>query len=280
MKVDINDIQQGVHLFHFDISNCSQRVRICLSEKNIPWESHLVNLISNEHASPWFQKINPKGLVPVLVHEGQTITESIEIIKHLDANFPENTLYPNDGASRTIVDELLEMADESQVAIKLLTHDLLFRPSRLPMKMSFNKFAGQHANSDLVEFKRRFVNNEFTQQEIADAAQFVSASFAKIESYLQQSSTSNKTWMAGEDFSLADIAWMVNVHRLCLMGFPLKQYPLLAKWYLASQQRECFQKGLVDYEPMVMRIYARVNRIFNKPKLKRLFEQKEVLKSA
>jgi len=280
MSVDIKDIQQGVHLFHFDVSNCSQRVRICLSEKNIPWESHLVNLISNEHASSWFQKINPKGLVPVLVHEGQIITESIEIIKHLDSSFPENTLYPTEGMSRSIVDELLEMADESQGAIKLLTHDLLFRPSRLPMKISFNKFADKHGNSDLVEFKNRFVNNEFTEQEIATAAQAVLDSFAKIESYLHKHSTSNKGCMAGENFSLADIAWMVNVHRLCLMGFPLKQYPFLAKWYLASQQRECFKKGLVDYEPMVMRIYARINRIFNKPKIKRLFEQKEVLKSA
>lgn len=277
MSVDLKDIQNGVHLFHFDISNCSQRVRICLSEKNITWKSHLVNLVSNEHASPWFQKINPKGLVPVLVDEGLLISESIDIIKYLDTTFPNSTLYPSGSADKIRVDELLEMADEVQGAIKLLTHEFLFKPSRWLMKLSFKKFAAQHGNSELVEFKRRFINDEFTSQEIDAAGQSVLASFSNIDNYLQQSC---KVWMSSESFSLADIAWMVNVHRLCLIGFPLNDYPFLARWYLNCKQRNCFQEGLMDYEPWFMKTYARVNTAFNKPKLKRLFEHREILNSA
>lgn len=272
MKVNLEDVQQGVHLFHFGMSNCSQRVRICLSEKDIIWQSHLVNLVTNEHAQAWFQKINPKGLTPVLVHDGKIIPESIDIIKHLDACFSGPDLYSDEKTAKHKIDELLVMADASQDAIKLLTYEFLFKPSRLMMKLSFKKFAAQQGNADLVDFKRRFINNDFTEQEMIEAVKTVSASFSKIDNYFQQNAKSNSLWMLGDTFSLADIAWVVNVHRLSLLDFPLEPYPFLAQWYLASQQRECFQKGLVDYEPLALKIYAKVNRVFTQPKLKRLLD--------
>lgn len=270
MRVDLEDIQQGVHLFHFGMSNCSQRVRICLSEKGIAWESHLVNMVTNEHANAWFQKINPKGLIPVLVHDGKVITESIDIIKYLDVNFSGSDLYPQHKNDKHRVEELLCMAGGSQGAIKLLTHEFLFKPSRIFMKKGFSQFAAQHENAELVEFKRRFINNDFTEKELADAVKEVSSLFWKIEQYLKQNSASNSSWMLGDTFGLADIAWMVNVHRVCLMGFPLDRYPLLAQWYELSKKRKCFKQGLVEYEPLALKVYAKVNRIFTKSKLKRL----------
>ena len=164
------------------------------------------------------------------------------------------------------------MADESQGAVKLLSHEFLFKSSRLMMKMSFKQFAAQHGNADLVAFKRRFIHNDFSEQELVAALKSDSASFAKIDHYLQQHAENEQPWMLGDRFSLADIAWMVNVHRLCLMGFPLEPYPFLAQWYLASQQRACFHTGLVDYEPLAVKMYAKVNRIFTQPKLNRLFD--------
>lgn len=35
---------KGLHLYHFGLSQCSQRVRICLEEKGLPWVSHHLNL--------------------------------------------------------------------------------------------------------------------------------------------------------------------------------------------------------------------------------------------
>ena len=43
---------RGLHLYHFVMSNCSQRVRIALEEKGLPWVSHHLNLGMNEHATP------------------------------------------------------------------------------------------------------------------------------------------------------------------------------------------------------------------------------------
>ncbi len=43
---------KGVHVLHFMGSSCSQKLRIFLNLKNIPWESHIVDLFANENFQP------------------------------------------------------------------------------------------------------------------------------------------------------------------------------------------------------------------------------------
>ena len=52
---------KGLHLWHGNLSSCSQRVRITLEEKGLKWEGHLVDIPNNEHATEKYQRINPKG---------------------------------------------------------------------------------------------------------------------------------------------------------------------------------------------------------------------------
>ena len=79
---------KGLHLFHAGVSNCSMRVRLTLEEKKLPWTSHHVDLFKKENLTAEYFGINPKGLVPVLVDDGVVITESDDIIDHLDQKFP------------------------------------------------------------------------------------------------------------------------------------------------------------------------------------------------
>ena len=75
---------QGLHLLHFQGSACSQKVRIFLAEKGLTWESHPVDLLRQAHATSWFLGINPRGVVPVLVHDGVVHVESNDIMEYLD----------------------------------------------------------------------------------------------------------------------------------------------------------------------------------------------------
>ncbi len=70
---------KGVHVLHFMGSSCSQKLRIFLNLKGIEWESHLVDLFTGENFRAWFLGINPRGLVPVLVHDGMVHIESNDI---------------------------------------------------------------------------------------------------------------------------------------------------------------------------------------------------------
>lgn len=75
---------KGLHVFHFPFSSCSQKLRIFLSLKGAEWESHPIDLMTNENLSEWFLGINPRGLVPVLVHDGAVHIESNDILTYLE----------------------------------------------------------------------------------------------------------------------------------------------------------------------------------------------------
>ena len=66
-----------------------------LNVKGIKWELHLVDLFANENFRPWFLGINPRGLVPVLVHDGAVHIDSNDIIQYLEKTFPTPKLIPN-----------------------------------------------------------------------------------------------------------------------------------------------------------------------------------------
>ena len=83
---------KGVHVLHFMGSSCSQKLRVFLNLKGIPWQSHPVDLPNYENMQPWFLGINPRGLVPVLVHDGAVIVESSVICAYLDDVFPDPPL--------------------------------------------------------------------------------------------------------------------------------------------------------------------------------------------
>ena len=46
-----------LELYHNDISVCAQKVRIALSEKNLDWQSHHINLVSGEQTNDEYLSI-------------------------------------------------------------------------------------------------------------------------------------------------------------------------------------------------------------------------------
>ena len=90
-----------IKLYQLSNSVCCQKVRIVLCEKSLNWESIEVNLFRAEQFRPDYLKLNPKGVVPTVVHEGQPIIESTLICEYLDDTYPEPPLTPTDPLLRT-----------------------------------------------------------------------------------------------------------------------------------------------------------------------------------
>jgi len=106
-----------ITLYHDNISVCAQKVRIVLAEKNQPWTNRHVNLAAAEHLTPEFKAMNPRSVVPVLVHDGNVIVESSVICSYLDEVFPEPPLMPKNPVERATMrlwcklpDDILHMA--------------------------------------------------------------------------------------------------------------------------------------------------------------------------
>ena len=89
-----------LELYHNNISVCAQKVRIVLAEKDVPWTNHHLSLARGEHLTPEFKALNPRGVVPVLVHDGNTIVESSVICAYLDEVFPNPSLSPTNPVER------------------------------------------------------------------------------------------------------------------------------------------------------------------------------------
>jgi maleylacetoacetate isomerase len=84
-------------------SSASFRVRIALKLKDLPHEIVPVSLLKNEHLSDDFKALNPTELVPVLLHEGRRLTQSLAIIEYLEETWPQPPLLPHEPALRAYV---------------------------------------------------------------------------------------------------------------------------------------------------------------------------------
>ena len=81
-------------LYHYWSSVCSQKVRFCLEEKGLEWESRHIDLFTFDHWQPHYLALNPKAVVPTLDHDGNVLIESNVIVEYLDDIFPGLSLSP------------------------------------------------------------------------------------------------------------------------------------------------------------------------------------------
>lgn len=235
----------GIHLWHANMSSCSQRVRLALAEKNLKFESRLIDLAAGENATADYQKIHPKGVVPAAVIDGKLIIESMDIIEEVNRRFAQHSLQPDSVADVATKQELMARADVSQPNLKLLTFEFLFRTAPPPTQASRQFFQENHRNEALKKFHRDFECG-FEGCSI-DAA--VNETHGDLI-YLNDVLSDGRRWIAGDAFSLADIAWAPNLHRFYLLDWPLHHYPFLLGWYDRIRERKSFESAILRWEPV------------------------------
>ena len=99
---------KGLHLYHTARSNCAARVRLLLEEKELAWISYHIDLGKKENISEKYFGINPKGVVPTLVHDGKVVVESNDILVYLEETFPEPGFRPVPADRQTDIDYWLQ----------------------------------------------------------------------------------------------------------------------------------------------------------------------------
>jgi len=70
----------------------AHRAHITLQELGLPFKEEIIDL--DTPRSPEYLQINPRGLVPSIIHNGETITESAIVAQFLVDAYPNNTLLP------------------------------------------------------------------------------------------------------------------------------------------------------------------------------------------
>ncbi len=92
-------------LYTYFRSSAAYRVRIALHLKGLEAEHIPVHLVNNggEQHSETFRQVNPSELVPALIENDFTLTQSFSIIEYLEEKFPETPLLPKDLQQRALI---------------------------------------------------------------------------------------------------------------------------------------------------------------------------------
>ena len=237
---------RGLHLYHAAISNCAMRVRMVLEEKSLPWESHLLDLAKGETHTPEYFGINPNGVVPTLVHDGVVIIESDDIMEYLEDRFPEPRLRPQDPAKLAQIHSWLKLA--TGIHLRGVKGWIYHNKMRNALKMQgeiLNNYRRLQTNADLLAFHEKSASaGGFTEQDVVAAGRILQDAWLRVEAALNQG-----PWIAGDEFSLADIAWVPLHFTLIGANFDFGPYPEVCAWEARVRQRECFQRGILQWCP-------------------------------
>ena len=235
---------RGLHLYHFGQSNCSMRVRMTLEEKGLEWTSHHVNLHKGENVTPEYFGIHPKGLVPVLVHDGVTIIESTDIIDHLDRQFPDPPLKPPGDAGRAdAVAGWMRTAADNHIHVKtyMFAHRLGDIMAKSDAELA--DYRKLQDNEELLQFHEENSSPEgLSRERVAGSTQVLSDCFAEIDRALD-----GQPWLTGDAFTLADITWIPLHVSLDKAGFPFHRYENVARWKDATRARPSFERAVLAW---------------------------------
>jgi glutathione S-transferase len=234
-----------LELYHFDRSTAAQKVRLALAEKKLSWESRYVDpsLKKREQHDPEYLKLNPRGLVPTLVHDGRVVRESQIILEYLEDVFPDPALRPADPHERAWMRLWTKLIDEG-----------LHVDSRTLGQCVAMRFVIQEADSatikkhyaampDEVRRDNDLINNDMGLDSplLPGAIRRFKRTFHDIDRALAGS-----PWIAGQTFSLADISHVVYVARMRSFQLTelLDELPRLQEWQARIKARPSWAEAI------------------------------------
>ena len=193
----------------------AQRVHVFMKEKGIPaLESKVYDLRAADNLSAEFRQMNPFGRVPVLeLDDGTFLAESVAICRYLEGLHPEPSLFGTDP---------LELA---QIEMWNRRAEINFMS---PAATAFRNVTGI------------FKDREKTSAEWGQISTEVAANALRIF----DAQLADRTFLAGDNFSIADITFGVALGFAERVKVALPyDLPNIVRYREAIGQRAGFQKG-------------------------------------
>jgi glutathione S-transferase len=233
-----------LELYHSVNSVCAQKVRVALAEKGLEYREHLMTLRGDQF-SPEYMKLNPNAVVPTIVHDGRPVIESSVILYYVDEAFPNPPLMPRDLHRRARVRQFNKLIDEYvHNSCTILTFATAFRPW-------FAGLSGEQIEARLAkspskkrtEYKRDVALHGLESKFVGEALEHHQKLLQLMERALEEGS-----WLAGDDFSLADAAVIPYILRLDLLRMSRiwEKRPRISAWYARMRERQSVKKEMLD----------------------------------
>jgi glutathione S-transferase len=206
-------------VYHLALSPPSRKVRVALREKNLDFTLKSEKMWERR---PEFLALNPAGEVPVLIEpDGTVLADSGAIVEYLDEVYREKILIGINPIDRAEVRRLLAWFDgkmNAEVTENLLGEKIVKR------------YAGHgHPNSQAIR-----------------------AGHANLPHHLDYIAylIERRRWLAGDHFSIADIAAAAHLSSLDYLGdVPWEAHEPAKEWYARIKSRPSFRPILADHVP-------------------------------
>lgn len=192
----------------------SVKVLIALEELGLPYALKPVNVRKGEQKNEAFLALNPNGKVPVLIDDGFVVTESAAILVYLAEK--TGKLLPQEAIGRARVFE-----------------QLFFHASGLSPAFGNAGFFKRSSPEPQPIAEARFTT---------EADRILGLLDARLAS---------QPFMAGEEFTIADIAHFGWMWRIQFPGLTLDGRPNLSRWYQAVAARPAVQQAIAKAEALV-----------------------------
>jgi len=229
-----------IELYNSPSSTCSQKVRLSLAEKGIEFVDRRVNTHANEHLQPEYLKLNPNGVVPTLVHDGNVICDSSVICEYLEDVFPTPSLVPVAPVERAHLRAWLRFVEEVPTpAIRVPSFHLAL--VQLYANLDEERFRTQEADARPLRkhFYHRMGLEGFSKAEVAVALEELGLTLRRMEERLEKKGP----WLFGDDLSIADIVVTPTIDRMNDLGLSFmweQKYPQVSNWYEQWKGRPSF----------------------------------------
>jgi glutathione S-transferase len=226
-------------LYHANHSTCSQKVRLCLAEKGLEWESKIINLATNEHLTPEYLALNPNGVVPTLIHDNNAILDSAVICEYLDEVFPDPPLSPPDPVARARLRGWIRFLDEvPTVAVRVPSFNMAF----LPRFDGLSDAEFQKEQADIRPLRKHFYEKMgrkgFDDTEVDAAMEQLASAIARMDAGLDE-----QPWLSGAQIGLADMVAAPFMDRLNDLGFAemwVNKAPNVTDWFERLKSRPAY----------------------------------------
>jgi len=234
--------------YYFPTSHWSRMVSLCIAEKGLSPERHFVDITTNANFAAEYLRINPRGVVPTLVHNGETICGTERICRYL-ANFDGPQIQGGDAAAGWA--DRLSAVRMMHVSYRTWIDQGGHSGSRLADKVSrASQYALDYPDlRDHYERKRAFFENFIAE---IDDPIYMSGVYEAVRNLLATLAevVADQPFIDGESWSKADAAATPVLYRLrdlgLLDGLAGDAQPALASYLERQMERPSFAAVFVE----------------------------------
>ncbi len=215
---------------------------MALADKDAHWEGRHLDLRAAEQHRPEYLALNPAGVVPTLIHDGEVIPESTVILEYLDDLIPEPALRPAGAIDRA----------RMRLWMKRLDEHIHAHTGVLSSAIAFRHQPGHGEQiGTMVNPAKRARKREAYERGV-DAPLFRVA-LSAYENLLEDmdAAVAQGGWLAGDSYSLADLSYAPYMARLeHLQLTPLiAARAALADWFARIKARASYRDGISAWVP-------------------------------